>query len=277
MKIFVTGGTGFIGSHFLNQCSYSQFEITALKRENSEPRIPILNPSITWLQGDISEIDESKLKGFDAVVHLAAHSANYPYDSLLRCIDGNLIKPLKFFQSAYDAGIRYFLATGTCFEYGLSGSRYDNIPVDAPLEPIGPYATSKALSSLAFREFANQENSVFQYLRIFQVYGEGEQKDRFWPSLIMAAKSGENFQMSHGNQVRDFIHVDKVVLKIIECLLNFTEVTKGFNVQNVGTGVATDLKSFAQSWWGELNAKGVLQIGAIPSRSTDIGRLVAEI
>lgn len=60
-------------------------------------------------------------------------------------------------------------------------------------------------------------------LRLFRVYGEGENKNRLWPSLIKAARSGKNFSMTKGKQKRDFININSAV-KIILDTLNFKKI-----------------------------------------------------
>ena len=277
MKIFITGCTGFIGSNLINELEKYPWEVFANKRKNSKSRIMIRNPNIHWVEKDISDINEADLNGVDIVLHLVAHSANFPYDSLDNCIKGNVTSPLKFFNVALKAGVKKYIAAGTCFEYGLSCASYEYVPSDAPLLPIGPYATSKAMASLAFREFASEEGVTLKYLRIFQVYGVGEEEGRFWPSLCKAAIRGEDFEMSNGMQVRDFISVDEVVLQIISTLGTFHELGQGFVAKNIGTGVATELRVFAQHWWDKLNAKGALKIGTRSMRPTDIIRCVAKI
>ena len=68
---------------------------------------------------------------FDALIHLASHSANYPYDNLENCLYQNLTVPLRMLNLAFEAGIDKFLITGSCFEYGLSGINFDKIPANA--------------------------------------------------------------------------------------------------------------------------------------------------
>ena len=65
---------------------------------------------------------------------------------------------------------------------------------------------------------AKEHNLKTTLFRPFHTYGEGEAPNRFWPSLVNAAKKGEDFSMSSGEQVRDFSNVDFVASRICELL-----------------------------------------------------------
>jgi nucleoside-diphosphate-sugar epimerase len=277
MKIFVTGGTGFIGSHFLKQALEAGHEVTALRRSiSSAPKI-LLEHDPEWLDKKLTEVTVDDLRGFEAIVHLSAHSANVPYDTIENCILANVVDPLGLFRNAAEAGIDKFIVAGSCFEYGRSGERYENIPVEAPLEPTSSYPASKAAASVAFYAFACENNVKLITLRIFQVYGEGELESRFWPSLRKAALSGADMKMTSGQQVRDFINVTSVAKTFVESLER-DDLENGIpQYENVGSGNPQKLADFAESQWNSFSAKGSLLLGEIPQRRNEVMRFVPEI
>ena len=115
MQIFLTGATGFIGSHFVNQAHDAGHEILALKRKlESKPRIP-LHKCPKWLNKSLEDVLRSDFDDIDVVVHLAAHSANVPYDTLLQCMHWNVIVPLTFLENAREAGVHNYVISGSCF------------------------------------------------------------------------------------------------------------------------------------------------------------------
>ena len=73
------------------------------------------------------------------------------------------------FNLAYEAGIRKFVITGTCFEYGKKGEEYEFIPPDAALFPTQTYPTSKAIASIALIQWALEKNVTLKILRLFQI------------------------------------------------------------------------------------------------------------
>lgn len=276
VKLFVTGGTGFIGSHFLNAAFLAGHEVIALRRPDSKPRMPLLKEP-QWVEGQLDGEFPEALEGCEALVHLAAHTPNPPYDTLERCLYWNLTASLSILNQAADVGIAKFLVAGSCFEYGRSGQRYDFIPADAPLEPIMTYPTSKAAASIAFYGWAVERKWCLQILRIFQVFGEGEMETRLWPSLRRAALAGEDYPMTLGEQVRDFISVDQVAAAFLKTL-SFDGVESGEPLfKNVGTGKPQTVLEFAQYWWKRWGAKGKLLPGAIPYRDNEVMRFVPEV
>lgn len=276
MKIFVTGATGFIGSNFIKKALAEGNEVIALRRSTkSKPKIE-LNKKPCWLTKKIEEVEEKDLIGVEVIVHFAAHSMNPPYDTLENCFYWNVIAPLKLFRNAVAAGVKKFIIAGSCFEYGLSGENYEYIPINAPLIPTTSYAVSKASASMAFFQFAIEKQLKLSIQRIFHVYGQGEAENRFWPSLKQAAESGNDFPMTNGEQVRDFIHVDIVVQKFYElCENNNLKMGKPV-IENLGTGNSTSVLQFAKFWWEKWNAKGELLIGKVPYREGEIMRYVSQ-
>jgi nucleoside-diphosphate-sugar epimerase len=273
-KVFVTGGTGFIGSHFVNLAATSGFEVVSLRRSNSSrPRIEV-DSRVNWVSVGMDELQREHFRDVDVLVHLAAHSANPPYASLEDCLKWNVDVPLQMIRTAHSAGINRFVIAGSCFEYGASGTKFEQIPVDAPLEPVGTYATSKAIASLAFRCLAEELSLQLSIHRLFQVFGEGELDARLWPSLRKAALSGESFPMTLGEQVRDFICVSDVVAILLKYCNIFPAEAKSVWITNVGTGYPQTVLEFSKFWWNHWKARGQLLVGAIPYRSNEVMRFV---
>lgn len=277
MKVFVTGGTGFIGSHFIEQALGKGIEVLALRRMPTSVCKIELSKQPEWLDKQLTEVSSGDLEGCDAIVHLAAHSANIPYDTLENCIVHNVLEPLRLFRSAVEAGIKKFIIAGSCFEYGRSGARYENIPVDAPLEPTSSYPASKAAATVAFQAFACENALQMQLLRIFQTYGEGELETRFWPSLRKSAETGSDLKMTTGEQVRDFLNVTDVATEFIKAL-TCDDIEPGYpEIRNLGSGNPMSLGEFANKEWKKFGATGELKLGAIEQRQNEVMRFVPEL
>lgn len=277
-RIFLTGGTGFIGSHFLAQAVTAGYHITALRRpQEMTTRIP-LPAEPCWLDGALSEMEVRHFAGCDTLVHFAGVGVNDPTScSWEESFQVNVTDMLRLIMVAAEAGVSRMVICGSSFEYGLAAERLGIIPSDAPLEPTGPYAASKAAASLAAHGYAVDKKLEMIILRPFQVFGEGEVDHRFWPSLRRAALDGEDFAMTKGEQVRDFTPVQDVA-KVFLNALNYDCLQPGLPlVENIGTGKTTTLLHFAESWWKQWGATGRLLPGAVTYRPNEVMRYIPQV
>lgn len=274
MKIFLTGGTGFVGSHFLQQALAQGHEVLAQRRPGSQTRVELAQQP-QWVDGALDGDFREHLAGVDVLVHLASHTPNPPYDTLDRCLYWNVFASLQLARQAVEQGVRKIIVAGSCFEYGRAAERVAALDTDTPLEPTLSYPTSKAAASIAFLGLARELDLQLQLLRIFQVYGEGEQATRLWPSLRAAALAGRDFPMSLGEQVRDFIAVEEVARQFVQAL-DFHGCSPGEPVlAHVASRQPQTLAAFAQHWWKHWGASGRLLPGAVPYRKNEIMRIAS--
>ena len=276
MRIFVTGGTGFIGSHFLNAALAAGNQVRALRRsQNSRPRIP-LDREPDWITKPMTDVSVEDLRNADAFVHLAAVGVSPQEADLATLTRVNVTESRDLWLKAAKAGIRRFVICGSCFEYGKSAERYDFIPSDAPLEPTTAYGASKAAANMAALAFAKEKQVELIVLRPFHVFGEGQHEKNFWPSLKAAALAGKDFPMTPGGQWRDFTPVETVARAFLQAAEQ-TGIRPGVpHLENIGTGSPQTLKGFAELWWKKWDARGSLQIGALPYREGEIMRYVPD-
>jgi nucleoside-diphosphate-sugar epimerase len=276
MKIFVTGGTGFIGGHFLKLAIAAGHEVFGLRRAGSCTRIPLPREPI-WLEGNLDGDWSKELLQCAALVHLAAAGVNPLNSNRKELFNVNVEQSACLWRQAAKAGVKRFVICGTCFEYGKSGERFDFIPVDAPLEPATPYAESKVAATQAALELAKENNLELVVLRPFHVFGQGEELTRFWPSLRKAALAGEDFPMTEGGQVRDFVPVEMAAEQFAAALTRNDLRAGEPKIENVGTGKPQTLREFGEFWWRRWGAKGKLQFGAVPYRANEVMRYVPQI
>jgi nucleoside-diphosphate-sugar epimerase len=225
----------------------------------------------------MDEVDEDDLFGCEAVVHFAAFGATPQPATWQGCFQFNVVETLRLAEVAYSSGVVRFIAAGSYAEYGKSGLRYDFIPVDAPLEPTDPYAASKAAANVALSAFANRVDMNLFYGRIFSAYGEGQFEGNLWPSLKKAALSGNDFPMTAGEQIRDFIDVKAVVVWFVDALDRDLRPGSRVQFENVGTGEPQTLRQFAEYWWDYWNASGKLMFGALPAQEAEVMRYIPKV
>jgi len=273
MTVFLTGASGFIGRHVLQALLAGGHQVRALVRDPVRACFAH-HPCLLVLPGEMNTVSSSDLAGCDALIHLAAHGVVNGMNDWEACFRVNVTDSLALWLRAADAGVKRFVICGSCFEYGRSAERYDFIPVDAPLEPTGAYHASKAAATMAAFGLAVDKNLELCVLRPFHVYGEGEAANRFWPSLRQAALSGEDFAMSSGLQVRDFVPVGQVAVEFVATVLAPALVAGNPIIRNLGTGRQQSLLEFAAFCWSEFGAKGKIRAGVLPMRSNEVMRYV---
>lgn len=275
MKIFVTGGTGFIGGNFINVIP-NEIEINAVVRNKNKTKINI-NRHVNWIHKELDCIDSKDLIGIDAVVHFASAGISPKKATWEELYYWNVNCTLKLLTAASEAGVRKFIMAGSNSEYGLSANVYDFIPPSAALLPTTPYGSSKAAAFEIAHAFCMKAKIILTYNRIFSAFGEGQFIGNLWPSLRKAAMNGENFHMTSGTQIRDFIEVKKIALNFLEDLNFNNHNIYTPRVKNICSGKGTSVLEFANSWWVKWNAKGKLIPGKIPDREDEPFRFVGEI
>ena len=230
MRIFVTGGAGFIGINLCKKLT-SLHKVTVYDNflNSNEENFPVM-ANTTLVVGDI--LDNSKLldsmKNHDFVIHLAAKtdvldSVNNPNDTFQTNVQGtqNVLNSCKF------NNISKIIVTSSAALYKNSANSVDET---STVEPLSPYGQSK----LDMEKFTIQSKISYVILRLFNVYG-----NRQTNGVIANFKKNisENKPLTifgDGNAIRDFIHVDDVVDGII---LSIESKSGIYNIAG-GTGIS---------------------------------------
>lgn len=277
MQIFLSGGTGFIGSHFLKQAHAAGNRVIALRKNpKSKPKIKLGSEPV-WLDKGISEVSSQDMLACDVLVHLASFGVSPKPSTWEDCFKVNVSDTMHLLKTANAAGIKGVIAAGSCAEYGSGGLRYDYIPVDAHLEPKGAYASSKAAASIAIRSFTESVGMSLIYGRIFSAFGEGQFEKNLWPSLKKSALEGSDFEMTLGEQIRDFIRVEDVAGWFIQALEHISLQREVSSFWNVASGNPISIREFCENWWQKFDAKGKLLVGALQYRDAEVMRYVPEV
>ena len=279
MNILIIGGTGFIGSYVVKEAIKRGHEVFVIKRSaDSKFAIPI-KKKIKLIISKFSEIKASRLKEYsiDVIINLAAAGVSPKRVSWEELIDININFPLKIAKIANELGVKRLVVSGTSHEYGATANKFNKIPPEAPLEPINPYGSSKAASYHILKSYAIENKMELFYGRIFCAYGLGQYENNFWPALYNAAINNENFPITDGLQVTDFLRVEDAAFYLLEGASR-NDIIKGQPlVVNIGSGVAISLREFAQIEWDKYSKNGKLLIGEIPYRSDVMMRCVPSL
>lgn len=251
--------------------------VVALRRTpETMPRVAAVREP-TWLTRSLREVTEQDLAGIDVLMHLAAAGTTAGSSGWDELIEGNVVAPAKLLLTAASAGVQRVVAAGSCLEYGHAAARYEFIPPHAPLEPSGPYAASKAAGGVLLRTIAEEQKLRFSYARLFSVYGIGQHEKNLWPMIRRAALAGEDLPLTPGEQIRDFISVERVAEELLGLAGDETVEPGVPRTCNLGSGRPQSVRQFAEYWWREFGAQGKLLFGSLPYRSDEVMRYVAQV
>ena len=252
MKIFLTGGTGFIGKEFIRQATKEGNYIFATTRKRTKRKIK----NVKWLVGPF-EKNWKELKNSDVLVHLAAVGTYEKYASFKKCNTVNVIKASKLLYNAINANCSKLIIIGTGFEYQFYNRKQSTLEKNKTSAFVN-YSLSKFKFSKICFNVSKKLKAKCRIVKLFHVYGKGEKKSRLYPSLIKAAKNGKDFLMTNGNQRRNFSKVENVAKGILS-MINFRKNEKNFpQIWDLASDKNLSVKSFAKKIWKEQRTEGKL-------------------
>ncbi|MDQ0988741.1 dTDP-glucose 4,6-dehydratase [Streptomyces sp. V2I9] len=221
MRIVVTGGAGFIGSHFVRQALTGGYtggtvpEVVVLDKltyaGNRASLAPVRDdPRLTFVHGDIGDhaLVAETLKGCDLVVHFAAEShVDRSIGGSEEFVRTNVLGTQVLLDAALRAGVGKFVHVSTDEVYGSidQGSWSE----ERPLEPNSPYSASKASSDLLVRAFHRTHGLPVCITRCSNNYGPYQNPEKMIPLFVTHLLDGRKVPLyGDGGNVRDWLHVD---------------------------------------------------------------------
>ena len=271
MRIFITGGAGFIGIHLCKKLLELNHSVTVYDNfSNSlqENFISIMKQKVTLIPGDI--LDHSKLitsmKNHDVVIHLAAKiSVPESIKNPQLTFDVNVNGTQIVVNACLKNNITKIIAASTAAVYQNSSTK---IILDeaSPVEPQSPYGESKLEMENKIIDFASMHNIDATILRFFNVFGIGQSLE--YAGVITKFKENiqNNFPLvifGDGTATRDFIHVDDVVDATILAISHSRN-----SIYNIASGISISISDLAKIMIS-ISGKDI-QILYQPSRSGDI-------
>lgn len=289
MKVAVTGGAGYIGSHTAAELLALGHQVTVID-DFSAGHEAAVSKAANLVRGDIGDVETMTraLAGHDAVIHFAgllsvAGSMKDPRSYF----ETNFVKGLRLLDAAKSANVARIIFSSTCATYGVPKGP---LTEDHVKEPVNPYGASKRQFEQVLEAYARIGQIRAIALRYFNAAGArrdgslGEDhthEEHLIPLAIDAAAGrrgpltvyGDDYETPDGTCLRDYIHVDDLGRAHVLALEAVDRTEAPFTAINLGTGRGTSVREVIRAVERVTGTKVPHAVG--PRRAGDPPALVA--
>lgn len=257
MKVAVTGATGFIGQHVLSELARYPVEVVAVVRGLATAKLGVQETDIVQMNIESPPVDAFERMGRpDVLIHLAW--GGLPNYRSLHHFEQQLPLQYQFLSSLVRSGLSGLVVTGTCFEYGMqSGQLHEAMESRAD----NPYGFAKDTLRRQLEYLRMSQSFAFTWTRLFYMYGCGQSENSLLPQLMKAVERGDDvFNMSGGEQLRDYLSVSEVAKNLVILALNQADI----GLANICSGKPISVRTLVENWIDENEWKINLNLGYYP-------------
>jgi dTDP-6-deoxy-L-talose 4-dehydrogenase (NAD+) len=259
MKILVTGSTGFIGNYVVSELLKHNINIIVSGTKPLQEVQKNWLKKVNYIQADLNVKRDDWFSFFkepDIIIHISWEGL--PNYKELFHLERNLPNNYYFLKNMIESGCKKVVVIGTCFEYGMqSGSLKEDIET----KPDNPYAQAKDALRKQMEELQKQVDFNLKWIRLFYMYGKGQSPNSILSQLEAAIENGDKvFNMSGGEQIRDYLPVEKVAEYIVRISLQ----DKVSGVINCCSGKPISIRKLVEDYLKEKNKKIELNLGHYP-------------
>jgi UDP-glucuronate 4-epimerase len=290
MKIIVTGGAGFIGSHVVRSLLAERHVVTIIDDFNDfyDPAIKRANVASFSSFAASLEVAEIDLRDWDqvrgvfekavpdVVIHLAARAGIRPSIANPKLyIDTNITGTFNVLEAARLSRCRKIVFASSSSVYGLSKTVpfREDLPI---LQTLSPYAATKIAGEQLCGNYVNLYGMRIASLRFFTVYGPAQRPDLAIHSFTDAIEHGRPIkQFGDGSTRRDYTYIDDIVQGVLGALSYVDGEEALFEIFNLGENETTTLAKLIASIEKALGKKAVIE--RLPEQKGDMPLTAADI
>jgi dTDP-6-deoxy-L-talose 4-dehydrogenase (NAD+) len=261
MKILVTGATGFIGRFVIEKLLDLDCDViaTATKDPAEVKNILPCFSDIDYIAKNLNDKEDdyfSFFKNPEALIHLSWEGL--PNYKELFHIERNLPSNYCFIKNMIEHGLNDITITGTCFEYGLQDGCLHE---DMEAKPVTNYGLAKDCLRKFVYALQSKYKFSYKWLRLFYPFGPGQGAKSLYSQMMnVITTNGKEFNMSPGEQLRDYLPVETMAGYIVTVALQ----NNVGGIINCCSGKPVSVRSFVEDFFKQHNYPIKLNLGYYP-------------
>ncbi len=313
MKILVTGASGFIGAHTVNNLLSQSIETVGIDNNNSYYDVTLKHDRVKWIEShenaslfkfiEMDIADKEAMEGlfnthkFTHVIHLAAQAGvRYSIENPHAYVDSNIVGFMNILEGCRHHNVQHLCYASSSSVYGANKkmpfSVEDNVD-----HPVSLYAASKKANELMAHTYSHLYQLPTTGLRFFTVYGPWGRPDMAPFKFTKAISEGKPIDVyNYGNHRRDFTYIDDIVSGVVKSTLSIAKADESWDghspmpssssapwrVYNIGAQTPVHLLTFIETIekaLGKTAKKNMLpmQPGDVEATYADVQALVDDI
>jgi nucleoside-diphosphate-sugar epimerase len=256
VKVLLTGATGFIGHYVIEELLKYNFDVIASGIETKDRIHTHWLEKVTYIQANLNENREDWFSIFrkpEMIIHLSWQGL--PNYKELFHLERNLPNNYFFLKNMIENGLKNVIVIGTCLEYGMQSGE---LKEDLEPKADNPYALAKDCLRKFLEQLQKKVDFNLKWIRLFYTYGKGQSTNSILSQLETALEKNEKvFNMSGGEQLRDYLPVESVAEYIVK--ISLQDKIRG--VINCCSGEPIQIRKLVENYIIETNKNIELNLG----------------
>ena len=265
-RIFLVGGSGFIGKNLVNQFR-KEYEVHVIDKFIDE-QFFAERPEVKTMKMDL--VDEQVPTDYVSPDYIINLASIVTAERNFVLFDGLISSNLKVLLNLYerfkeDKNLKLFIQFGSSEEYGNEGSPFKETMRECP---NSPYALVKQLTVNTSLMLHRNYGFPAMVVRPGNLFGMYQNISKFVPYVIRQLKAGESLNVTPCEQKRDFIYAEDFAWAINQLVLNYTKAVG--EIINVGSGESISLNDIIEICRGHISSSSEVNYGALPYRENEV-------